>query len=128
MVFIPQQNIQPDQRTLGNRGQLLALVNLNALVDGARPVAFVKLDVRAGMAHGLKHDDDSPVDGLLIEILTAAAGKESHRIPAPELFDVMLLADLLQPGKIAGIGAVGGIALGGLHLGQIGFDGSANRP
>ena len=68
------------------------------------------------------------VDGFLVELLTTAGGEERHRVRAPELIDVMLLRHLLEPGKIAGIGAEGGIALGGLHFGQVGFHGRANRP
>jgi len=78
--------------------QFIALVNLNAFVDGARPVALAKLDVRPGVAHGLEHDDDALVDGLLVEILAAAGGEERHRVRAPELIDVMLLAHCLEPG------------------------------
>jgi hypothetical protein len=58
---------------LEKAGQFLTFVNLDTFVDGARPIAFVKLDVRASTAHGLKHHDHTLVDRLLIEILVRPA-------------------------------------------------------
>ncbi|MDE3186494.1 MAG: hypothetical protein KGM96_03080 [Acidobacteriota bacterium] len=112
--------------------QFFGLVDLHLLFDRFGPVALVHEDDRTLAAHGVEDDDDTPVDGLLvqrsaIDDFFAPLDEEPHGVAAIEFGDIPFVAMAAEPCEFAAVLAEGPDALGRLDLRQIVLNGLVNR-
>ena len=107
-------------------------MTLHLLLDRFGPVALVHEDDRALAAHGVEHDNDAPVDGLLVQRLAiddffASLDEEPHGVAAIEFRDIPFVAMDAKPCEFAAILAESSDPLGCLDLDQIVLNGLADR-